>query len=144
MSRAVITAEFSERFVPRLEALGYSITHTGWGVTRHELDTPDLIATLDGAEVLICELEVVSVAVLDACPELKFIASCRGNPVNVDLDAATARGVAVVNTPGRNADSVADFTIGLMIVAARDIARGQTHLRTHGWMVNGELPYFHF
>jgi D-3-phosphoglycerate dehydrogenase len=144
MSRALITSEFSNQFVSRLEALGYTVTHTGWGVTRHELNAPQLIAALDGAEVLICELEIVNAAVLDASPKLKFVATCRGNPVNVDLDAATARGVVVVNTPGRNADSVADFTIGLMILTARDMARGEMHLRAHGWKVDGELPYFHF
>jgi len=50
----------------------------------------------------------------------------------------------VVHTPGRNADSVADFAIGVMLMLARDIARGQSHLRANGWMVDGELPYFHF
>ena len=58
---------------------------------------------------------------LDALPALRLIVSVRGEPVNVDLAAATARGIPVVHAPGRNAESVAEFTIGVMIALLRRI-----------------------
>jgi D-3-phosphoglycerate dehydrogenase len=72
------------------------------------------------------------------------VAACRGEPTNVDLAATTRRGIPVLRTPGRNADSVADFVIGVMLMEARGIARAERHLRERGWNVDGELPYFHF
>jgi phosphoglycerate dehydrogenase-like enzyme len=62
----------------------------------------------------------------------------------VDLAAATARGIPVLTTPARNADSVADFALGLMLALCRNINRAERHLRQKGWMVGNEIPYFHF
>ena len=104
----------------------------------------ELIAALEGTEVLICELERVDADVLDAAPSVRLVASCRGNPTNVDLDAAAARGIVVLATPGRNAISVADFTLGLLLDHGRRIGRSERQLREHGWMTEGDLPYFHF
>ena len=76
---------------------------------------------------------------------LEAIATCRAGPVNVDVKAATARGIPVLTTPARNADSVADFALGLMLSLCRKIHRAERHLRQKGWMVHGDkLPYFHF
>ena len=54
--------------------------------------------------------------VMDACPQLKLVCVARGGPVNVDLEAATARGIPVVTTPGKNATAVAELTIAAMIM----------------------------
>jgi phosphoglycerate dehydrogenase-like enzyme len=142
--KAVVTAEFPAHALDRLRALGYEPLVCGWGVTREALTTGELTAALEDAELLICELERVDDAVLESAPSLRVVASCRGEPTNVDVAAATSRGIPVLRTPGRNADSVADFVIGLMLVEARGIARAQRHLRAQGWNVDGELPYFHF
>jgi D-3-phosphoglycerate dehydrogenase len=142
--KAVVTAEFSTTALSRLRELGYEPVACGWGVTREALTTDELIAALEEAKVLICELERVDETVLAGAPDLLLVASCRGEPTNVDLDASTARGIPVLRTPGRNADSVADFVIGMMLVEARSIARGERHLRRSGWNVDGDLPYFHF
>lgn len=142
--KALVTAEFQVDDLDDLRSLGYEPVHTGWGVTRRALDAAELIAALDGVEVLICEVEDVGAQVLAAAPSLKLVASCRGNPTNVDLEAARERGVIVLSTPGRNAISVADFTMGLLLDHARRIGRSERQLRVHGWMTQGDLPYFHF
>ena len=142
--KALVTAEFPTDGLDELRALGYEPVHAGWGVTRQALDAGELIAALDGVEVLICELETVDAVVLAVAPELKLVASCRGNPTNVDLQAAAERGVIVLSTPGRNAISVADFTMGLLLTHVRRIAASEVQLRERGWMTDGDLPYFHF
>ena len=81
---------------------------------------------------------------LAAARSLRLVASCRGDPTNVDLDAAAARGMTVLATPGRNAISVADFTLGLLLDHCRRIGRSERQLRELGWMTDGDLPYFHF
>jgi D-3-phosphoglycerate dehydrogenase len=142
--KALVTAEFPDTGMDELVALGYEPERAGWGVTRVPLDGAELAAALHGAEVLICEVERVDAELLAACPDLRLVASCRGVPTNVDLMAAAARGVVVLNTPGRNAISVADFTFALLLAHTRHIARAEAHLRTDGWLVDRDLPYFHF
>lgn len=85
------------------------------------------------AEVFINHLAPVTAPMLDAHPRLKLIAVCRGGPVNIDMDAARERGVTVVNTPGRNAAAVAEFTIGMILAQTRLITLGHTSLAAGNW-----------
>lgn len=142
--RAVVTAEFTDEGLAALERLGYEVVYGGWAVTHHELTGSELVETLADAEVLVCEVERIDGPILDCAPGLRLVASCRGTPTNIDIAAATERGIAVINTPARNAASVADFTIGLLLSEARSIGRSEAHLRGTGWNVGDELPYFHF
>lgn len=90
---------------------------------REYLGTPQqVIAQLHGHDVLVVQGAPVTDAVLDACPSLRLVCCARGGPVNIDVRAATERGIPVVTTPGKNADAVADLTLGLMIVLARRLA----------------------
>ncbi len=142
--RALVTAELSAAGRERLEQLGYDVACAGWGTTRRTLNGDGLVAAGEGATLLVVEVERVDAGVLEALPEVRIVASARGVPSNVDLAAATAGGVPVLHTPARNAASVADFTIGLVLAQCRSLARGQDHLRRRGWLVDGELPYLHF
>ena len=142
--RALITAEFDPAEVARLGEMGYEVQETGWGQTRHALSGEELTSLMPGTSLLVVEVEHVSAGVITAGPELEVIATCRAEPVNVDVGAATARGIPVLTTPTRNADSVADFAVGLMLALCRNIHRAERHLRQYGWMVGDELPYFHF
>jgi phosphoglycerate dehydrogenase-like enzyme len=142
--RALVTAELSTAGRRGLEGLGYAVVADGWGTTRRALDREALVAAGGEASLLVVEIETVDAAVLDALPDVRIVASARGVPTNVDLAAASARRVPVLHTPGRNAASVADFTIGLIVSQCRSLARGQDHLRRRGWLVGGELPYLHF
>jgi len=142
--RALVTAEFTDDGVSRLEALGYTVARGGWGTTRQALDREAYVAAAEGAQLLVTEIEVVDAAVLDRLPDVRVVATARGGPVNVDLEACTARGIPVLSTPGRNAASVADFTMGLLLNLCRGIGASERHLREQGWHVDGELPYLHF
>ena len=70
-----------------------------------------------GASVLICEADSCKGPVLDL--PLEAIGSTRGDPTNVDVAGATAKGIPVLRAPGRNADAVAELTVGLLLAATR-------------------------
>ena len=99
---------------------------------------PDEIAAFIGdAAMFVTHLAPVSRAMLESLPNLKFIAVSRGGPVNIDVQAARDHGVLVVNTPGRNASAVAEFTIGAILAETRLIRTG----RELGEMTVGVIGY---
>ncbi|HEY0700082.1 MAG TPA: NAD(P)-dependent oxidoreductase [Micromonospora sp.] len=141
---AYVTAEWPEVGHEGLVRLGYRIRTGGWGSTGDALDPEQLIAAAAGASVLVVEVERVDDQVLAALPDVEVVCTARGTPSNVDLAACSRRGIPVLNTPGRNADSVADYVIGLIIAGCRGISAGERHLRSTGWLVGGQVPYLHF
>ena len=79
----------------------------------------DLVAAVSDAEALIIRSDKVTAEVLDAAPSLKIVVRAGAGFDNVDLEAATAHGVVVMNTPGQNSNAVAELALGLMIFMAR-------------------------
>jgi D-3-phosphoglycerate dehydrogenase len=67
---------------------------------------------------------------MSALPDLQWIACVRGGPVNVDIPAATRRGIPVLYAPGRNAAAVADFVVGQIVCLVRHIAQTNHLMRT--------------
>ncbi|MCK1540989.1 2-hydroxyacid dehydrogenase [Bradyrhizobium sp. 179] len=95
---------------------------------------PDEVADFIGdAALLVTHLAPMSRSMLERLPNLKFIAVSRGGPVNVDMQAARDHKVLVVNTPGRNASAVAEFTIGAILAETRLIRSGHESLRGGEW-----------
>ncbi len=89
----------------------------------------DVVAHVADAPVLVTHLAPLSGSMFEAMPALELVAVSRGGPVNIDMKAAAAHGVTVVNTPGRNASAVAEFTIGAIIAETRNITKGHDALR---------------
>ena len=92
----------------------------------------DVIPLIEDAEIYIGHLAPITQSVIDAAPDLKLIGVSRGGPVNIDLAATHRRGIQVVNTPGRNAGAVAEFTIGMILAQTRLITTGHTALSATG------------
>ena len=85
---------------------------------------------MEGLECLIVEFEPVTAAVLQLAKDLKIAVCCRNEPgASLDLEAATRLGIPVLHPPGRNAVSVAEYTIGLMLAVSRHIAEVHHLLR---------------
>jgi D-3-phosphoglycerate dehydrogenase len=103
------------------------------GPAHHDL--AELRALLHGADAWIAGTGPVTDAHLAAAPKLKIIARYGVGYEAVDLAAAAARGIPVTNTPGANADAVADHAVGLMLAALRTIPDGDRRVRTGDWSV---------
>jgi len=142
--QALVLAEFDPGGIPALKGLGYIVELAGWGQTHHPLAEDELVALIPDVALLVVEVEKVTEKVIAAAHRLEIIAACRAQPVNVDVTAATARRIPVLSTPARNADSVADFALGLVLAVGRNICRADRYLRRHGWCVGDEIPYFRF
>jgi D-3-phosphoglycerate dehydrogenase len=100
---------------------------------RAEAPPAEIGGHLEEAEILVVNFGVVPEGVIRAGRKLRLIGVLRSGCENVDLEAATESGVVVVNAPGRNADAVADYTIGLMLAENRNIARSNAALLNGAW-----------
>jgi autoinducer 2 (AI-2) kinase len=120
--RAFITASFDDDAKARLGRL-MEVVHEDWKVRQSiYFDGAQFAEKIRqvGADVLIIEADLVHAEVLEAVP-LRMIGCCRGDPVNVDLELATRKGIPVFHTPGRNADAVADLTLAFLLALARHL-----------------------
>ncbi|HVB91279.1 MAG TPA: NAD(P)-dependent oxidoreductase [Acidimicrobiales bacterium] len=72
------------------------------------------------------------------------VASCRGDPNNVDVAAATAAGVPVLHAPGRNADAVAELAVALLFAATRGVVPADRDVREGEIYRDGSIPYQRF
>jgi D-3-phosphoglycerate dehydrogenase len=140
--RALVTAPLRG---PGLAALGelVEVVHEPW-IDQEPLriyDPPGLAdrAAKEGAEVLVVESDLVSGPVWDL--PLLAVAATRGDPTNVDLPGATAAGVPVLHTPGRNADAVAELAVGLLIAVTRGIVAADEEVRAGEVFRDGTIPY---
>jgi D-3-phosphoglycerate dehydrogenase len=94
-------------------------------------DPAEIARAVAGHDALIVHGAPVSAEVLDAAP-LRLVCCARGGPVNVDVAAATERGIPVVNTPGKNAEAVAELTIAFALLLIRAVPRASRFLTGGG------------
>lgn len=93
----------------------------------------EVVDFIGDAEILVTQLAPLSEGMMLRLPDLKLVAVSRGGPINIDMAAARAHGVTVVNVPGRNATAVAEFTIGAILAETRLIRVGHEALRKGEW-----------
>jgi D-3-phosphoglycerate dehydrogenase len=121
------------RFIDVVDDRGWVPTSQSERKLKEYMGTPaQLIEALDGADALMVQGAAVTDAVLAASPNLKLVGCARGGPVNVDLAAASARGIPVVTSPGKNADAVAELTLAFMIMLARRLPEVLRHVEGGG------------
>jgi D-3-phosphoglycerate dehydrogenase / 2-oxoglutarate reductase len=100
-------------------------------------------AAEESATVLVVEADQCAGPVFEL-PGLIAVASCRGEPNNVDVPAATAAGIPVLRAPGRNADAVAEMTVALLLAASRGVVGADADVRADGIYKDGTIPYQRF
>ena len=116
--RILVTASLDESSLEQLREFG-DVEYASYRETRRFLEKETLVEALQGFNIFITEFDLVDAASLQQLPELRIVATCRGNAVNVDVEACSLLGIPVLNSPGRNADAVADLTVAFMLMLAR-------------------------
>jgi D-3-phosphoglycerate dehydrogenase len=103
------------------------------GLKEYQGSADEVVAQVADASIVVTQLAPFSAGIMDRLPNLRMIAVSRGGPVNIDKAAARRRRILVVNTPGRNASAVAEFTLGAILAETRLITRGHEALRRGEW-----------
>jgi len=106
----------------------------GWQIVTPDQIKNGLAAELADADALVVRSAVQADAkLLESAPKLRVIGRAGVGVDNIDTDAATHRGIVVMNTPGANAVAVAELTLGLMISLARSIPRANSTMHAGKW-----------
>jgi D-3-phosphoglycerate dehydrogenase len=143
--RALVTSPLRGAGLERLRRLA-DVVYDPW-IDQQPLriyDAEQLAARTkdEGASILVVEADVVAGPVLDL--PLTAVASTRGDPNNVDVAAATAAGVPVLNAPGRNADAVAELAVALLLAVTRHVVAADADVRAGRIYAEGSIPYQRF
>lgn len=94
----------------------------------------NIIEKLTDADVIITQFFPINKKIIDRCENLKIIGVLRGGFENIDVEYATKNNILVYNTPGRNSNAVADFTVGMILAEVRNIARAHLELKNGNWI----------
>ena len=106
----------------------------GWEVLTHDKLPDGLPAALAGADALVVRSAVqVDDALMEHAPNLRVIGRAGVGVDNIDAEAATRRGIVVMNTPGANAVAVAELTIALMLALARKLPAANSTMHAGKW-----------
>ncbi len=127
----VQTVDWKLNDFTELQNINLLVEHGG----SEAYEVPDyIIDACKDADIIITEFCTVTKKLIDACTKLKVIGVLRAGCENINVEYATSKGIMVFNTPGRNADAVADFTVGVLISESRNIARGHLGLKNGEWI----------
>ena len=143
--KALVTAPFRGEGLDTLERLA-DVVYDPW-IEQQPLriyNSEQLAERVEAedANVVVVESDSVKGPVLDL--PLLAVGSCRGDPNNVDVAAATARGIPVLRAPGRNADAVAELTVALLFAVNRGVVRADRDVREGEIYRDGTIPYQRF
>lgn len=86
------------------------------------------------ADIIVTHFCTISQKLIDYCSKLKVICVLRGGTENINVDYATHKDILIINTPGRTANAVADFTVGMILAETRNIARSHSNLKNFRWI----------
>ncbi len=125
--RILIADKLDARAVGALKDLGFPIEES------KGLPAGALPPAAAFAEILVVRSTLVPGALLPSFPALRLIIRAGAGTDTIDVAAAAARGIQVSNTPGRNADAVAEIALGLLLAADRHIADATRDLRAGQW-----------
>lgn len=120
-----------------LDKAGLNILSAADGVTLQsaaKMSRDDVLAAIPNADAMIIRSATkVDAVMMDAAPKLRFIGRAGVGVDNVDLNAATERGIAVMNAPDGNTIATAELALGLMLALARHIPQAHASLIGGQW-----------
>lgn len=91
-----------------------------------------LLEAVKDVNAIIIRSDIIDTEVLEAAKELKIVVRAGAGYDNVDLEAATTKGVCVMNTPGQNSNAVAELVFGMLVMAARNMYNGTSGTELKG------------
>lgn len=130
---------FAPAAVEGIRAIVESSGHTLRLLEKYP-DKATLLSAVADVDALIIRSDLVDAAVLDAAPHLRIVVRAGAGVDNVDLDAATERDIVVMNTPGQNANAVAELVFGLLVRHVRHNYDGTAGTELRGKRI-GLLAY---
>ena len=130
---------FAPAAVEGIRAIVESSGHTLRLLEKYP-DKATLLSAVADVDALIIRSDLVDAAVLDAAPRLRIVVRAGAGVDNVDLDAATERDIVVMNTPGQNANAVAELVFGLLVSHVRHNYDGTAGTELRGKRI-GLLAY---
>lgn len=130
---------FAPTAVEGIRAIVESSGHTLRLLEKYP-DKATLLSAVADVDALIIRSDLVDAAVLDAAPRLRIVVRAGAGVDNVDLDAATERDIVVMNTPGQNANAVAELVFGLLVRHVRHNYDGTAGTELRGKRI-GLLAY---
>lgn len=102
-----------------VEGAGYELA-----LLEKYTDKAQLLDAVKDANAVIIRSDIIDAPLLDAAKELKIVVRAGAGYDNVDLAAATAHNVCVMNTPGQNSNAVAELVFGMLVYAVRNFYNG--------------------
>lgn len=110
-----------------IEAAGYELA-----LLEKYTEKQQLLDAVADANAIIIRSDIIDAEVIAAAKQLKIVVRAGAGYDNVDLEAATAAGVCVMNTPGQNANAVAELVLGLLVYAVRNFYNGTSGTELKG------------
>ena len=121
--KAYITACIDDDSLKQLKEI-LDVTYEPWRIEKElYFEVDELLEKLEGYDIFITEADDLKKADFFERTKVKLVISCRGDPFNVNLEAAIKNKIPVLNTPLRNVDAVAELTVGLMLSLSRKLQK---------------------
>ena len=127
--KIIVADKISERGFALLREAGWDVVTPAAGALGSEL------ATADG--LVVRSATKVTAELLEHAPKLRVVGRAGVGVDNIDVEAATHRGILVMNTPGGNAVSVAEHTFALMLAMARSVPQSNASIHAGRWEKSG-------
>jgi len=139
--KILITAPFYKNYLKKLSEIA-EVRYKNWIDNKKPYSDQEIINMGKDVDILVVEAEKINYMVINELKKLKLVCCTRGTPVNVDLNMLKERNIPLVTTPGRNATSVAELTIGFIIMGLRYINESNNYMAKKKWVPKSRLlPY---
>ena len=125
--KILVADKFPEQYLEKFKSKGYEVAN------EPKLGENDLAESAKSADVIIVRSTIVNADTIKGSDTLKLVIRAGSGVNNIDLAAATEKGVAVANTPGKNAVAVAELAMGLIISLDRSIPDNISDFRNSVW-----------
>lgn len=122
--------KYSQQPIQDLEAAGFEVILNPY---HRMMNEQEFIEQLMPVDAVILSTEVITSAVLDACPNLKMISRYGVGLDNIDLKACEERGISVTVTAGANSNAVAEYAVTLMLAASKGLGYSVTSAKQGEW-----------